>query len=170
MESQDLTSQLLPLYKHCKKCDSILLKTDIIKCEPYFYCNKCHMYTKWCHNTMLTKMQIPLTQLQKLLAIFLNGKTPSEAFHILHYDFVNEDICQTTIINYYDRFNRILMEYYLTQLDTILLEGEVEIDESHLFKQKVSSAPHRQYASHAVWLFGLCKRKSSDFFFTSFIT
>lgn len=50
-------------------------------------------------------------------------------------------------------------------MNSKVFDGEVEIDESHLFKEKHSFAPHRNYALGSVWIFGICKRKSSDFIF-----
>jgi len=35
------------------------------------------------------------------------------------------------------------MEYYLQELNSVIFEGELELDESHLFKEKASFAPHR---------------------------
>ena len=88
---------------------------------------------------------------------------PSGAHSIMKYKFINEDISLNSIIHYFEVFNRIVMEYYISKLDSILLDGEVEIDESHLFKEKASYAPHRGYALSAVWLFGICKRGTKDF-------
>ena len=49
-------------------------------------------------------------------------------------------------------------------MNYILLENEVEIDESHLFREKKSSAPHRHYKLSSVWIFGAKQRNSSKFF------
>ena len=49
-------------------------------------------------------------------------------------------------------------------MNHLLLEKEVEIDESHLFREKKSSTPHRQYKHGHIWLFGAKERNSSKFF------
>jgi len=49
-------------------------------------------------------------------------------------------------------------------MDYMLLENEVEIDETHLFREKKSSAPHRGYKLSSIWLFGMKQRNSSKFF------
>jgi hypothetical protein len=48
-------------------------------------------------------------------------------------------------------------------MENMMLEGDIEIDESHLFKEKKSSAPHRPYQLKSAWVFGMKKRNSSEF-------
>ena len=44
-----------------------------------------------------------------------------------------------------------------------MLNGEIKIDETYLFKEKKSSAPHHGYVNGSQWLFGLHQRNSTDF-------
>ena len=44
-----------------------------------------------------------------------------------------------------------------------MLEGTIEIDETHLFSEKKSFAPHRKYALSFLWLLGLKCRENSEF-------
>lgn len=48
-------------------------------------------------------------------------------------------------------------------MESMILEGELEIDEAHLFKEKQSSAPHRHYSHSSQWLFGIRQRGTSNF-------
>ena len=163
MFPQQKMNMLIPLFKNCFKCSLLLSEHKIIWNEVYFYCCNCNQYTKWCHNMILSKMQISADHLEKLLTLFIDKRTPTEAHSILGYDFVNKKLNIKTIEHYYSIFNRISMEFYLEELDCIFFDGEVEIDESHLFKPKYSFAPHRSYALDTVWLFGICQRNTRNF-------
>jgi len=55
------------------------------------------------------------------------------------------------------------MEFYIEELDYLLFDNDVEIDESHLFKPKLSSAVHRTLSLSSVWLFGICQRDTKRF-------
>ena len=46
----------------------------------------------------------------------------------------------------------------------ILLQNDVEIGETHLFREKKSSAPHRHYKLSSLWIFGAKQRNSNKFF------
>ena len=48
-------------------------------------------------------------------------------------------------------------------LDSEPLEGDIELDESHLYKEKKSHALHRSYKLRSVWIFGMKDRKSKNF-------
>jgi len=78
--------------------------------------------------------------------LFVDKRTPSEVESILKYDFIDQQLNLKTIQHYFSIFNRIRMDLYLEELDCIMLENEVEIDESHLFKTKPSFAAHRSLA------------------------
>jgi len=101
--------------------------------------------------------------LSNILTLFLDKKTPSEANSILRYNFTNQKLNIKTIQRYYSIFNRIVMDFYIEELDCLLFENEVEIDESHLFKTKPSFAAHRTLSLSAVWLFGICERNTKRF-------
>ena len=45
--------------------------------------------------------------------------------------------------------------YYEKYLDTFMLEGQLELDETQLFKEKKTSACHRSYALKESWVFGI---------------
>ena len=68
-----------------------------------------------------------------------------------------------TVKKYFTLFSRIALKYYQEEMNYMLLENEVEIDETHLFKEKKSSAPHRAYKMSSIWLFGMKERKTSKF-------
>jgi len=157
------TYGFVPPYKKCSKCAQIIFAKVFKYQEVYFFCPSCKVQTKWNYNTIISKMQISSEHLNHLITMFLNRRSPSEANEILKYDFVNLSLNKKTIDHYFSIFNRIVMEYYLQELDSVVFEGELELDESHLFKEKASFAPHRLYSNHAVWLFGICQRKSNKF-------
>ena len=75
---------------------------------------------------------------------------------------MDQKLSESTITHCYDIFNRLVLGFYISKLDCILLDEEVEIGESHFYNDKKSYAPHRVYALNSVWLFGVTKRNSKD--------
>jgi len=57
----------------------------------------------------------------------------------------------------------ILPNSFEKQMEYMLLEKEIEIDETYLFREKKSSAPHRPYKLSSIWLFGLKQRNNNKF-------
>jgi len=45
-----------------------------------------------------------------------------------------------------------------------MLEGIIELDETHLFSEKKTHAISRPYALSSIWLVGLRKRETKEFF------
>jgi len=117
MESQSFSQMLIPSYKKCSKCNQPIYSKKIILNEILFYCDKCHVYTKWCHNTILYKKQVSEDDLSNILTLFLDKNTLSEANSILQYNFVNKKLNPKAIEHYYSIFNRIIMEIYIQDLD-----------------------------------------------------
>jgi len=95
--------------------------------------------------------------------MFVSNKTPKDAYEVLGFDFVNQSLNINTTRRYFTIFCSIVLDYYQKEMSSILLENEVEIDETHLFKEKNSSAPHRFYKLSSIWIFGAKQRNSSKF-------
>ena len=156
------TLTLLPFYKRCSKCSRLAYKVQIIEEEVFFECANCQTVTKWTYQTVLRRSRISFDLIEKLVVFYLDRKTPLDVFSILKYNFIANSVNLKTIISYFSLFDRIVMKFYLQELDCLLFEDEVEIDESYLFKPKKSYAPHRNYAN-GQWIFGIFQRKSSRF-------
>ena len=73
------TTNLLPIYRHCSKCRTVLLKTSYFKDNIYFYCASCQVYTIWNEGTKLQNSKLLHTQLEKLIILFLDKKSPKDA-------------------------------------------------------------------------------------------
>jgi hypothetical protein len=117
----------------------------------------------WYHNSVLGNMNISFSQLEKLITIFLDNKSAKDAYDILGYDFVNEKLNIKTARRYFSIFSEITLNYYQQRLSTEMLDGDIELDETYLFKEKKSFAGHRAYKLRSVWLFGMRKRNSPNF-------
>jgi len=165
MDGETKIYAFTPQYKKCLKCDQITWKKYFQDQEVIFLCENCNTGTKWNHNTILQRMKISSHHLDHLITIFLDQKTYSETDSILKYDFINLGLNRKTILHYFSIFNRIILKHYIQELDSMLFEGELEFDESHLFKEKASFAVHRPYSQSSVWLFGICQRNSKKFIF-----
>lgn len=149
--------------QRCSKCWNELFVSHLVFGNTLFYCDQCQIYTPWNWNTKLAKCQLQLTQIEKLIAIFLSNKTPKDAFDVLNFSFVNDSININTIRRYFTVFCNVLLDYYQREMNYVLLENEVEIDESHVFREKKSKAPHRRYKNSSIWIFGIKQRNSSKF-------
>ena len=157
------TLSLLPQYKTCSICNRIISEVKSIFENHYFYCDFCLQTTKWNEGTILAKSKILMGTLEKLLTLFLDNQTIQEATNILKYDFVNNKVNVKMVSRYFEIFNKIVYDEVHSRMRSMMLDGEIEIDETHLFKEKKSSAPHRQYQNSSQWLFGMRKRGSSIF-------
>ena len=153
--SQTHKFSILPLYKKCKLCKKLLLQSHKVQGCVMYLCNACQVLTNWSHETILQKSLLSHVQIEHLLTIFLDKKTPKEAENILEYYFVNEKVSLNSIQKYFTLFCQITLKYYEERMNFTLLEKEVEIDESHLFREKKSFAPHRNYKQSSIWIFGM---------------
>lgn len=163
MISQSWSFRLAPSYKKCPQCFQYTFNQKKLCDGVFFSCLTCSKLIKWSFGNILAKIHVKEDDLLRIITMFLDRKTPSECNSILKYEFIDKGLNLKTVEHYYNIFNRIAMQYYLNQLDSIQFEGEVEIDESHLFKPKPSKAPHRNNSLNAVWLFGICQRSTRMF-------
>ena len=122
--------------------------------NSFFMCEICGAIINALEKTLLSKSKIQLTDLNIIFDGFLER---------IHYKKLKTDCHFNTVNHYYDIFNRIVMDHYISQLDLIILDGSVEIDETRLFKEHNTKANHRLYQSHDVWLFGLIERSTKRF-------
>jgi len=156
--------ELIPLFQKCWKYEKVIFQKRELNNHTWFACEQCQTLTVWNHRTTLEKCRLYRSQIEKLILIFLDHKSAKEAFDILKYDFVDDPININTIRKYFTKFCMIALDFYEEEMQYVLLEDEVEIDETHLFKEKKSSAPHRPYKLSSIWLFGIKQRKSKKFF------
>jgi len=155
---------IVPVSQKCSKCSQNIYETVAAFGTKWFYCQKCEIYLIWSHGTSLEKTKLPYTEIEMLLTMFLDNKTPKDAFDILNYKFVDKGLNINTTRRYFTIFCSIVLDFYHEQMSSLLLDGEVEIDESHLFREKKTSAPHRKYQLSSVWIFGAKQRNSPKFF------
>ena len=119
----------------------------------FLLCELSSAHTIWNEGTKLQNSKLLHTQLEKLIILFLDKKSPKDACDFLNYDFVDEHLNINTVRRYFTIFCEITLDFYQEEMDYMLLENEVEIDETHLFREKKSSAPHRGYKLSSIWLF-----------------
>ena len=68
------------------------------------------------------------------------------------------------IRNCFKKFSLLTQKFFTEYMETIVLEGEVDIDESQIFKRKKSKAAARGYANQRYWLIGFKERRTKRFF------
>lgn len=152
------------LYPNQKKCAYCLtyLSYSIVEDEKNFFCSQCNKWTVWKHKTTLQRTKLSSNALWILLKLFIMNKSHLEAFNDLSSGLINLQISNKTIQKYFKMFSKITYHYYFMQHKNIVLEGEVEIDETHLYKVKRSKARGRPYV-YDVWLIGFRQRNSNAF-------
>jgi ISXO2-like transposase domain len=106
-------------------------------------------------------MRIRIDQLSNLIDLYLNRNSVKDAHDIM--SFMMNSININTISKYFRTFSLISLQNYIKYLDTTIMEDIIEVDETHLFKVKKTSAPHREYALGSIWLVGILERKSKKF-------
>lgn len=149
---------LLPTYKHCTKCSKVLLQRSKLQNDIFYFCKTCLTYTKWNNNTLLCRSFLPFSEIQILIVMFLDNRTAKEASETLKYYFIDKEVHLNTIIMYFSIFSDIVLAYYIEYSESTLLDGEIELDESQLYKTKLSNAPHRPLKYAKIWMFGMLKR------------
>ena len=127
---------ILPKYQLCSQCDRIISTRTFFNQTYFFYCDECCIFTFWAHNTTLSKSQISFSQLEKLIILYLDNKSASDAFSILEYSFVQDPLSKNTVLRYFSIFNEIILDFYQQTIPTIFFDGTVEIDETYLFPKK----------------------------------
>lgn len=155
--------ELIPLYQHCKKCNEIIIIKRIIQEHLFFYCNLCRTKTLWSYKTGLQTSKLTISQIEKLICIFLEHIAAGTAGKIVNLPFFDGQIHENTVRTYFLRFCEATLDHYDEVLNSTLLKGEIELDETYLFRPKPSSAPSRGYKNKAIWLFGLKQRGSNSF-------
>jgi len=128
-----------------------------------FYCFSCNKLTKWNYNTLLAKTSLNMTKLEFLINLFVENFTIREAFNFINSKFISQSLSEKTIAKYFKLFSQIALHYYDEFHASTLLEGEIEIDETQMFKPKKSSAPSRSYVAKSIWLVGFKERNSGRF-------
>ncbi len=79
----------------------------------------------------------------------------SSTLNILTLDIIDEKVNKTTVERYFSLFAEAALRYYKDLLNTCLFDKEVELDETHLWRRKVSKAPARAYKNGSLWIFGI---------------
>lgn len=116
------------------------------------------MDPKYC----LHRSKISFSVMEKLICYYIQNKSTKEIFELLKHSYPTQSLAKNSIKHYIELFNKIAIDYYNQKLNTILLDGEIEIDESFLYKMKKTTAKHRPYRK-SVWLFGMIQRETRQF-------
>jgi len=154
---------LIPYCKKCKFCQRLTITRYLFEGKYFFFCSNCKELTKWTDDTLLHNCKISFTILEKLVVYYIRNKSIKEIADFLEEISPSSTLAKNTVIHYVKLFNTIALEYYKKKSKTMLLEGEVELDETFLFKMKKSSAKHRPYQSKSIWLFGIIQRDNKQF-------
>ena len=107
--------------QECQKCHQTSSQSHSAFNNIWFYCQKCEIYTKWNHGTILQTSNLSPSHIDVLLEMFLTNKTPSDALDILAYSFVNQSLNITTIRRYFLIFCNVVLDYYEEQMSSVCL-------------------------------------------------
>jgi len=94
--------------------------------------------------------------------LYIENKSVRETYEIM----INSEetkLNKKTVARYFNLLNLFSFEFYMEKLDSTFFDGEVELDETLLFKEKKTTAIHRRYKLGKIWIFGLRKRNSKEF-------
>ena len=152
---------LLPAYLNCKICRIYIYEQFWNEGDCYYWCKSCQLFTKWNNYTSLCSIKIKLPILETIIYMFVNLKSAKDTLDFLKMDFTQLNI--KTVRRFYKLLGKICHYYYSLYLSNAQLKGHVEVDETHLYKEKKTSAFHRSYSTKSVWLFGMRNRDKSSF-------
>jgi len=160
---QNRQIRLLPQYKHCQTCSGLLYSPSFINDTYYYYCSRCQQQTRWTQNTRISKSKISYPVFEEIILCYVNKKSLVDTLQHLEDHFSGNVFNKNTICHYFDLFDEIALNYYEMKQNTTIFSGEIEIDESYLFKIKKTKAFRRRYGPSSCWLFGILHRETRDF-------
>lgn len=76
----------------------------------------------------------------------------------------NIKVSRPTLRAYYWKLMQISYSFYNEKNEMTLLNDELELDETKIYKPKRSKARGRIYKSNSFWLFGIVERGKQNFF------
>ena len=156
-------ASLFPNQKKSKFCWKFSTNIFIKDHEYFYFCEDCQRTTSWKDNTTLRSMQINVDALWALLNLFVQKKTSNDAYNDMNSYLVGFSISEKSVKRYFKIFSKIAYQYYREMHEITVLEGEIEIDETQLYRMKRSHAPGRPYTFHNIWLIGFRERGSKRF-------
>ena len=122
--------------KPCKRCGLILNHYFHQQASRVFYCTRCNILTPWNNDCVLKDMHIDLSTLEILMNKFVENSTAQETFQLMNSCYVSKEISLKTVSRYFKIFSQIALQYYKKMHNTIWMKGEIEIDETQLYKEK----------------------------------
>jgi len=157
-------SNLIPKYKKCPSCSFYIFFPKFCDNDFYFFCSNCNFWFKWRKGTLLERSRILYYDLEKLILHFVNNKRSSEVIADWNNYFYQGKISANTVRNYFNLFGKIALEYYQIKMNSTLLNGFIELDETLVYTEKRTKAQrHRHYKLKSIWIIGMRKRHSKEF-------
>ena len=99
-----------------------------------------------------------------LLILFLENKSPTQAFSSFNNPFFASSITKNTICKYFKLFGDIAFSFYQQKLRSTFESGEVEVDETVMFRIKKTRARRKRNCRlKSIWLLGMIERKEKKF-------
>jgi len=136
-------ASLFPNQKKCKYCMKFISNVFLKDREQFYFCEDCQRTTSWKDNTTLRSMQLTVDVLWALLNLYVQRKTTKDAYNDLNSYLIGFSISEKSVKRYFKIFSKIAYQYYLEMHESTILEGEIEIDETQLYKKMKSHAPGR---------------------------
>ena len=159
-----MNSAIVPDFKYCSSCKAVLFFPKYQNEDYYFYCSFCGVWINWRKSTCLEKSKIVFNNFERLFLLFIQNKSISNAVSTFENLYFGSKLNKNTIRKYFSLFNQIAFDYYQQQRNIILLSGEVEMDETLVFKTKKTKAKrHRKYNIPVMWLVGMIERNTKRF-------
>lgn len=158
------TFKIFPDWKSCPTCETILILPQYKDDDYYFYCYICSEWLNWRQGTCLQKSKLKYNNLERLLFLFLDNQSISGAVSVFKNSLFGSKLSRNTVKKYFSLFTNITYYYYTQQLNCTMLCGDVEIDESLIFKPKKTRARRvRPYGHPSMWLMGMIERHTKKF-------
>ena len=156
--------KIIPETKSCPDCNSVLIFPKYKDLDFYYYCYQCFEWINWRKGTILKRTTILYTNFERLLLLFVQNKSTSDAISFFEDPLLNFQLSKSTVKKYFSMFSDITFSYYKQRLNATMLEGRVELDETLVFKPKKTKAKrHRCYNLPATWLVGMIERDTKKF-------
>ena len=130
------TINLIPQYKECPFCHQFTFFPKFLDNDHYFFCSLCGTWINWKKGTSLERCRILYHDLERLVLFYIQNKSPFDVINDFDNSLCGKNISHNTVRRYFNLFGKVAFDYYENKINSVLLNGLIEIDETLVYKEK----------------------------------
>ena len=137
-----------------------VVKDGLYKEIQIFYCNFCRTKFRETTGSWFFRCIFKLQMFFTILNYFVEGMTVKQNAALIYNNFADEyKMSYNTIHKLYRLFRSLIHAFILKYINQLRFDGEIEIDEAHIYKEKdIRGRPYQ----FNYWVFGLKGRQTKQ--------